>query len=261
MMWDQLDALHEQINGYLAYADAVMEAVRALQQLANQNVQAKENMANSSTGLGYGDNTDYMAQALNQAASGHVKDSYISLQQRQEKVEAQGGSYSAQSDYDLMAAIAQAPESNRSELRKLLNESGGYTSQSISKWLEENFPAYATGGYTGEFEGALPALLHEKELVLNQSDTANILSAVSAVRTLEPTLLKAIERMLDVSAMNSLSSMGNQLSTVSRFTPSNGALEQILNITAEFPNATDQNEIREAILGLANYATQFVNKR
>ena len=163
MMWDQLDALHEQINGYLAYADAVMEAVRALQQLANQNVQAKENMANSSTGLGYSDNTDYMAQALNQAASGHVKDSYISLQQRQEKVEAQGGSYSAQSDYDLMAAIAQAPESKRSELRKLLNESGGYTSQSVSKWLEENFPAYATGGYTGEFEGALPALLHEKE--------------------------------------------------------------------------------------------------
>lgn len=261
MMWDQLDALHEQINGYLAYADAVMEAVRALQQLANQNVQAKENMANSSTGLGYSDNTDYMAQALNQAASGHVKDSYISLQQRQEKVEAQGGSYSAQSDYDLMAAIAQAPESKRSELRKLLNESGGYTSQSISKWLEENFPAYATGGYTGEFEGALPALLHEKELVLNQSDTANILSAVSAVRTLEPTLLKAIERMLDVSAMNSLSSMGSQLSTISGFTPSNGVLEQMLNITAEFPNATDQNEIREAILGLANYATQFVNKR
>lgn len=261
MMWDQLDALHEQINGYLAYADAVMEAVRALQQLANQNVQAKENMANSSTGLGYSDNTDYMAQALNQAASGHVKDSYISLQQRQEKVEAQGGSYSAQSDYDLMAAIAQAPESKRSELRKLLNESGGYTSQSISKWLEENFPAYATGGYTGEFEGALPALLHEKELVLNQQDTANILSAVSAVRTLEPTLLRAIEQMLDVSAMNSLRSMGSSLSTVSSFTAEPGVLEQMLNITAEFPNATDQNEIREAILGLANYATQFVNKR
>lgn len=261
MMWDQLDALHEQINGYLAYADAVMEAVRALQQLANQNVQAKENMANSSTGLGYGDNTDYMAQALNQAASGHVKDSYISLQQRQEKVEAQGGSYSAQSDYDLMAAIAQAPESKRSELRKLLNESGGYTSQSISKWLEENFPAYATGGYTGEFEGALPALLHEKELVLNQSDTANILSAVSAVRTLEPTLLKTIEQMLDAGAMNSLRSMGGSLSTVSNFTTEPGTLEQMLNITAEFPNATDQNEIREAILGLANYATQFVNKR
>ena len=67
--------------------------------------------------------------------------------------------------------------------------------------------------------------------------------------------------MLDVSAMNSLRSMGSSLSTVSSFTAEPGTLEQMLNITAEFPHATDQNEIREAILGLANYATQFVNKR
>ena len=38
-------------------------------------------------------------------------------------------------------------------------------------------------------------------------------------------------------------------------------LVQHIEVTAEFPNATDQNEIREAILGLANYATQIVNPR
>lgn len=264
MMWDQLDILHEQINGYLAYADAVMEAVRALQQLANQNVQAKENMSqeSGSGALGFDQNTDYMAQAINQASSGHLKDSMISLQQRQEKVEYNGGSYDATSDYDMMTAIATLPENERKELRYLLSSSaGGYTSASVTKWLKEHGVMFDTGGYTGSFDGAKAALLHEKELVLNQQDTANILSAVSAVRTLEPTLLRSIEQMLDVSAMNSLRSMCSSLSTVSSFTAEPGVLEQMLNITAEFPNATDQNEIREAILGLANYATQFVNKR
>jgi hypothetical protein len=45
--------------------------------------------------------------------------------------------------------------------------------------------------------------------------------------------------MLDVSAMNSLRSMGSSLSTVSSFTAEPGVLEQMLNVTAEFPNATD----------------------
>ena len=39
------------------------------------------------------------------------------------------------------------------------------------------------------------AFLHEKELVLNQEDTENILSAVSAVRTLGPNLFKQIEKV------------------------------------------------------------------
>jgi hypothetical protein len=76
-------------------------------------------------------------------------------------------------------------------------------------WLRKEGIALETGGYTGIFDGAKAAWLHEKELVLNQKDTENILNTVSAVRTLEPTLLKAIERMLDINAMNSLRSMGS----------------------------------------------------
>ncbi|MBR4983881.1 MAG: hypothetical protein IKY94_15150 [Lachnospiraceae bacterium] len=105
--------------------------------------------------------------------------------------------------------------------------------------LREYGVAMGTGGYTGLFDGVKAAFLHEKELVLNQQDTENILSAVSAVRALEPTLLKTIEQMLDVGAMNSLRSMGGSLSTVSNFTTEPGTLEQMINITAEFPTATD----------------------
>jgi hypothetical protein len=37
---------------------------------------------------------------------------------------------------------------------------------------------YDTGGYTGDFSDEKLAFLHQKELVLNQDDTSNILSAV-----------------------------------------------------------------------------------
>ena len=42
---------------------------------------------------------------------------------------------------------------------------------------------YATGGYTGEWgpEGKL-AVLHEKELILNKDDTANMLKMIELTR-------------------------------------------------------------------------------
>jgi hypothetical protein len=41
---------------------------------------------------------------------------------------------------------------------------------------------------------------------------------------------------------------------------SNGQLEQTVTITAEFPNATDRNEIEEAFNTLINKASQYANK-
>jgi hypothetical protein len=38
------------------------------------------------------------------------------------------------------------------------------------------------------------------------------------------------------------------------------AIEQNVYVTAEFPNATQESEIREALLGLANAATQHAYK-
>lgn len=46
--------------------------------------------------------------------------------------------------------------------------------------------SFDTGGYTGEWgTSEKMALLHEKELVLNQEDTQNILNAVETMRSLE----------------------------------------------------------------------------
>jgi hypothetical protein len=50
---------------------------------------------------------------------------------------------------------------------------------------EENPDGFDTGGYTGEWgpSGKL-AVLHQKEIVLNQDDTANLLQVVEMVRTI-----------------------------------------------------------------------------
>jgi hypothetical protein len=46
-----------------------------------------------------------------------------------------------------------------------------------------NMTTFDSGGYTGAWgpEGK-SAILHEKELVLNQTDTSNVLAAVSIIR-------------------------------------------------------------------------------
>lgn len=111
---------------------------------------------------------------------------------------------------------------------------------------------YDTGGYTGDWagsEGKL-ALLHSKELVLNKEDTNNILSTVELVRKLSS--------IIDLNALASEYAMGN-LSAAAGYT--NSTMEQYVTITAEFPNATNHNEIEEAFKTLINEASQYANRK
>lgn len=116
----------------------------------------------------------------------------------------------------------------------------------------------ASGGYTGEWgpEGRL-ALLHQKELVLNASDTENMLKAVSALRD-----ISSLNSSIEKSITNSLSNMIFNTLTFGKMAQKansdENAKNNIFNITAEFPNADDVQSIREAILGLPNYVSQLV---
>ena len=108
----------------------------------------------------------------------------------------------------------------------------------------------ATGGYTGVWgddDGRL-AVLHKKELVLNETDTENILNAVNIVRD--------INSVLDglTSGGGLLSGTGNGLIA---------AVDQNVKIVAEFPNVTDHVEIERALNNLVNRASQYAfnNKR
>ena len=114
---------------------------------------------------------------------------------------------------------------------------------------------YATGGYTGAWangdnEGRL-AFLHQKELVLNADDTANMLATVNIVRGI----------MSDVSGMNfkmqnGLPSSG-AYSAFSRNT--DNSTSQNIVINADFPNVSDALEIKQAFNNLVNIASQKAN--
>ena len=110
---------------------------------------------------------------------------------------------------------------------------------------------FDTGGYTGSWgaEGRV-AMLHEKELVLNKQDTSNLLAAVGMIRD--------ISKIIDLNAY--ASSYGNITSTPN-VVDNTGTLEQQVHITAEFPNATDKDEILSAFDDIINLASQYANRK
>lgn len=116
---------------------------------------------------------------------------------------------------------------------------------------------FDTGGYTGDWDSGITeakngklAFLHQKELVLNETDTANILNVVNMIR--------AMTAGLKSGALNSVLSSINSFSGMSSQSPQD--LEQNIHIDANFPNVKDASEIEQAILSLADQATQYVHK-
>ena len=109
---------------------------------------------------------------------------------------------------------------------------------------------YDTGGYTGSWNnsGKL-AFLHQKELVLNATDTENMLNAVSVMRNLTNSVgIATLARLASLGASGSAGIGGN-------------GLEQNVHISATFPNATSTREIEEALLNLTNRASQMIGRR
>lgn len=140
-----------------------------------------------------------------------------------------------------------------------LEDAKRYAEQANKKGKSSNFKYFKSGGYTGEWgEDGRLALLHQKELVLNKDDTENFLSGISMIRDMA-SLNGSIEKSI-------LQSIANMAVHVSGIKPSliqtndnNSQSNNTFNITAEFPNANNVDEIRQAILTLPNIASQYIN--
>jgi hypothetical protein len=106
--------------------------------------------------------------------------------------------------------------------------------------------SFDSGGYTGDWgpEGKL-AMLHQKELVLNQQDTSNLLAAVD--------MLRIILNTIDIHALNS--QLGGILTSPSFHHDANNVLEQNVKIEASFPGMTNRYELEEAFNNLINKAS------
>ena len=110
---------------------------------------------------------------------------------------------------------------------------------------------FATGGYTGTWsdkgmdnQNGKLAILHQKELVLNESDTKNMLSAVEVVRDI-------------MSSIGSLPSSLGQISPQNNF---NDTIDQRVEINATFPGVTEAIEIKQALEQLADNAYQEAHR-
>lgn len=143
------------------------------------------------------------------------------------------------------------------------NRNGGYKGDYWIGWTDtggklkadilREKDGLATGGYTGEWAGSYGklALLHQKELVLNASDTENLLTSME--------VLNKIVEMIDLQSMSS--QLGGLLNSPSLGLHSSEVLEQNVHIEASFPGVQDRSEIEEAFNNLINKASQFANRK
>lgn len=118
---------------------------------------------------------------------------------------------------------------------------------------DQDIDSYDSGGYTGNWgtAGKL-AVLHQKEIVLNADDTANMLAAVQITRAMLETI--------DLNARQASLGLGSLIASGIKEEKTE-TLQQEVKITAEFPNVQDRNEIEEAFNNLINQASQYANRK
>ena len=128
--------------------------------------------------------------------------------------------------------------------------------------LKRNHGA-ASGAYTGDWgpgqglgiDNGKIIKVHPKELILNKSDTKNILRAVDIVRDMNNWVDDQIKRM----NQQSQSVISNLMTDVIPSAYDNQPIQQEVNIEANFPGVTDHYEIEEALSNLSNDAAQYIS--
>lgn len=240
---DELDWVKEQTSAYADQRQELLDLIDTyLEYIDTINSQVAD--ANGGSGVKYDPNMDYSALMSGYLAAGGEVGSTTWNQleaQREAKIDGEGydkdyyGSRVGEDDYNPQKSDQWYKD--KDAVNEALKQLGIQT--------------FATGGYTGDWgpEGKL-AILHEKELILNPSDTANLLSTISFIRELVS--------LIDSQA--TFASLSNLMSTPG-ITTSSETLEQVVTIHAEFPNATDHNEIEEAFNNLVNRASQYANRK
>lgn len=149
------------------------------------------------------------------------------------------------------------------QVQSIINQntrSGKLVDYGSMKYSSYNLIGYRSGGYTGDDWTAAEkasgkiGLLHEKELVLNKTDTENILNAVDMVRS-----MVALGRNGNYNDI--IRQSDNVVDMASVVKPLSDDMGQtIYQVECTFPNATGVDEIQKAILTLPNIAPQYAYK-
>lgn len=141
----------------------------------------------------------------------------------------------------------------------------GYGRIGNNPYIDEFIKRYngaASGAYTGDWgpgqglgiDNGKIIKVHPKELILNKSDTRNILRAVDIVRNMNDWVDKQVQQMSNISS-SKLDSLFN--SAIPRYETQ--PIKQEVTIQADFPGVTDHYEIEEALSNLSNNAAQYIS--
>ena len=252
-MKDQLIAVREQTTAYAEQRDTILDLIDKYEKLADTiRGQVREQSTMDSTN----DIKDYSYEMSKIIASGE-KDAMNSERFKQlsnarvEKIATEGTTQDW-IEHDTLLKLFEAAENGNEKamnyVKAIANKEAFYNNEEAKKIL-----GLATGGYTGAWgsEGRI-ALLHEKELVLNASDTSNFLKALDIMREITKSIDLENLRQQYAFAINSIPSIGQGFAET---------IEQNVHIEASFPAVQDRNEIEEAFNNLINTASQFANRK
>lgn len=260
--WDnvvyQINEAITALQAYLRATEAVnAEEARREAEAAKRAADEARQVAYSSSGSGSGSSSGSGSGAGVRSAERSSNKESVKLETDPYGVSGTIGLWDGQK----YVGIAKSNREGYEELLKKYGNKYNITGTNLAL-IDSITKRYDTGGYTGDWDsqsGKL-AFLHQKELVLNATDTENMLAAVNSIRdiaglnqSISETIASSIGRLI-VGAMNA---GGANISTINN--SSGDTSNNTFNITAEFPNANDVQTIRDAILSLPNLASQFVH--
>lgn len=128
----------------------------------------------------------------------------------------------------------------------------------------KNLYGFATGGYTGAWgDSGKLAILHQKELVLNQDDTVNMLKAVETLREITNNqgnvsgIADTILRTSNIQAQ-ALANVGAGLfqQLANMVNTSNTSTTRNMTVNADFSGVRSADAIYQALMELQNYGLQ-----
>lgn len=268
-IWNKISELQDVTEAQAAWTKEIYNTIAAIQKLASETATAvqKYNEAVSSInklgatgswsggsgsgGSGSGTGSGYQGGSTNTLTTTSSAGIYYWIQN-----DTIVSRYFKKKE-DAIAWINARPEYglNRSTTLK----SGSFLDYSNS--TSGRIMKYASGGYTGDWgsDGRL-AVLHQKELVLNQEDTKNMLAAVQNIRELAPSMIAEMRARISGTAAASQSLFGSRYSGMrSAFDRKATELAQSIQINADFPGVRDAIEIKEALESLVQTSAQRIN--
>ena len=147
--------------------------------------------------------------------------------------------------------------------------STGYSSEALAKRKHPGaiIKTYKTGGYTGSWNGGSMeangrlAILHQKELVLNEEQTKHFLDGMKLINNFDfnkiESAMNATVKGLQVRSIdnssNLISRIDHIISSIDRLA---NVVEQKVDIKAEFTDVRSSYEIEQAFNSLTNRASQ-----